>query len=93
MNERLAEEAARAAANQLTLILAQRSAQSAIDHFQPSQFITGVTMSNFAYDEAGGHVTVTTTMDVKLPISWATLGKVTLRAEATQPIVASPAPM
>jgi Flp pilus assembly protein TadG len=92
-NERLAEEAARSAANQLTLMLGQQSAQAAIDHFQCSQFITAVSMQNFAYDEAGGHVSVTTQMDVKLPVSWATLGKVSLCAQATQPIVASPAPM
>lgn len=92
-NEHLAQDAARAAANQLTSMLALEAAKSAIKDVPTSSFITTVSIQNLVYDEALGQVTVSTEMDVKLPISLSFMGKTTFHADASQPIVATPAPI
>jgi len=93
MNEHLAEDAARAAANQLTSLLAMQAAKMPVDDFPKTAFITKVSIQQVDYDPAAGQVTVTTEMEVNLPISWSSFGKVTLHANSTQPIVATPAPI
>jgi len=91
-NKEIAENAARAAANQLGLAKAMQAAIGAINKAPKSANITDVTLLDLNYDVSAGNVSVTTQVDVQLPVSVPGVGKINLRYTATQPIVAIPAP-
>lgn len=91
-NKEIAENAARAAANQLGVAKAMQAAIGAINKAPKSSNITDITLLDLNYDVFAGNVSVTTEVDVQLPVSFPGVGKINLRCTATQPIVAIPAP-
>jgi Flp pilus assembly protein TadG len=92
LNERLAEDAARAAGNQSTEQDARAAAQTAISSYQITSPISAVTLTNVNFDPGNAQVQVISQMIVNLPVPITTLDKVTLNADAVQPIVSIPAP-
>src|SRR6516164_7671321 len=91
-NKEIAENAARAASNQLGVAKAMQAAIGAINKAPKSANITDVTLLDLNYDVSAGNVSVTPQVDVQLPVSVPGVGKINLRYTATQPIVAIPAP-
>jgi Flp pilus assembly protein TadG len=91
-NEQVAEMAARAAATQFSQDKAENAAKEAIAQVQPSPVIVSVTMENLTYDPVQGNVSVSTIMDVRLPIPFPFFSQVNCRASSVQPIVSIPAP-
>jgi Flp pilus assembly protein TadG len=91
-NRQIAENAARAAANQLGLSRATQAAIGAINKTPKSGTITNITILDLNYDVGTGKVSVTTEVDVQLPVTFPGAGKINLRSTAVQPIVAIPAP-
>lgn len=91
-NRQIAENAARAAANQLGLSRATQAAIGAVNKTPKSGTITNITILDLNYDVGTGKVSVTTEIDVQLPITFPGVGKINLRCTAVQPIVAIPAP-
>jgi len=90
-NRQIAENAARAAANQLGLSRATQAAIGAINKTPKSGTITNITILDLNYDVGSGKVSVTTEIDVQLPVTFPGVGKINLRYTAVQPIVAIPA--
>lgn len=91
-NRQIAENAARAAANQLGLSRATQAAIGAVNKTPKSGTITNITILDLNYDVGTGKVSVTTEIDVQLPVTFPGVGKINLRSTAVQPIVAIPAP-
>jgi len=91
-NEQIAEMAARAAATQSTQDTAENAAKDALSRVQTGPIIASVTLVNFTYDTGLGNVTVSTDMDVHLPIPFPFFNQVNCRASSVQPIVSTPAP-
>jgi Flp pilus assembly protein TadG len=92
LNERLAEDAARAAGNQSNEQDARAAAQTAISSYQINSPISGVTLTNVNFDPGNAQVQVISQMIVNLPVPIVAMDKVTLNADAVQPIVSIPAP-
>lgn len=92
-NERLAENAARAAANHATNLSAQQAAQQAVDTFNQSAGGNSVSLANFSYDDDNGQISLITKMEIKLPAPFASWSKATVSAHSVVPIVATPAPI
>jgi Flp pilus assembly protein TadG len=93
LNEHLADSAARAAANQIDSEQARKTAQDIVDAFNIAPPINDVNLETISYDLAKEQVTVITSVNVNLPVPFGTNNHVLLRANAAQPIVATPAPM
>jgi Flp pilus assembly protein TadG len=93
IQERVVEDAARAAGNQVDQNSASQAAKNSIDSFKPQSLILSITMENCNYNSASGQVAVTTVMNVKLPIPCGDFNIITLRADSLEPIVAMPAPL
>ena len=91
-NERLAENAARSAANHATNLSAKQAAQQAVDTFNQSAGSNSVSLANFSYDD-NGQISLVTQMEVKLPVPLASWKKATVSARSVVPILAYPAPM
>jgi Flp pilus assembly protein TadG len=91
-NKEIAENAARAASNQLGMGKAIQAAIGAINKAPKSATITNITLLDCNYNVGSGKVSVTTEIDVQLPVSFPGVGKINLRSTAIQPIVALPAP-
>jgi len=92
-NERLAENAARAAANHLTSLSAQQAAQQAVDNFNQSAGTNNISLTNFSYDLSNEQIILTTQMEVTLPVPLASWKTMTIQAQSIVPIVAIPAPI
>jgi hypothetical protein len=92
LNERLAEDAARAAGNMGDQFNAQAAAEAAISSYQVVSPIAGVEVTSVGFDVTTSQVQVVTHMTVNLPVPVGTIDKVTLNADAVQPIVSIPAP-
>ena len=92
-NEQFAESLARVAASQRNQKSAQRAAEDAAQNFQRNSAIIDVTVEQVQHDLGSGQVTVTTSMQFKLPIPMPGYSIITLKANAIQPIVALPAPL
>ena len=92
-NERVAENAARAAANRPTALAAQQAAQQAVDDFNQANGKDSVSLANFTYDDDNGQVVLITQMEVKLPVPLASWSKTIVSARSILPIVALPAPI
>jgi Flp pilus assembly protein TadG len=91
-NEQLAEMAARAAATQFSQQGAQDAAQDAVQHFQTTSVMSSVSLDQVKFDQNAGTVTVSTLMDVKMPVPFPYFNQVNCRASSLQPIVSTPAP-
>ncbi len=92
-NERLAENAARAAANHLTLLSAKQAAQQAVDNFNQSTGNNGTRLADFSYDQgSSGQVALTIRMEVILPVPFGSWKTMIIQAQSIVPIVAIPAP-
>jgi hypothetical protein len=92
INEHLAEDAARAAANEISIEDAKAAAQTAIKSAAINPPIIEVQITDFKYDPTLLQVQVVTSLTTGLPVPFASLQTVTLRADAVEPIVAIPAP-
>ncbi|MBS1999337.1 MAG: hypothetical protein JSS86_23585, partial [Cyanobacteria bacterium SZAS LIN-2] len=90
-NEQIAEQAARAAACQRSDKGAQKAAEESVEQTPLSNIITSITVDPVKYDAVKGEVTVSTNMQVKMPIPLPFLSQFDLHAAAMQPIVAFPA--
>ena len=90
-NEQVAEQAARAAACQRSVNGAQKAAEESVEQTQTSNIITQVSLDTVNYDPTMGQVTVSTVMQVRMPVPLPFLTTFDLKATEMQPIVAFPA--
>lgn len=91
-NEQWAEIAARAASTRSSQGAARKAAEEALMDCERNSIIKDVVVKNLTFDLATGHVTVSTEMDVKLPVPIPGFTQVTCSATSIQPIVSTPAP-
>src|SRR5579871_538903 len=90
-NEKLADNAARAAANHADIASAQQAAQEAIDDFQQSSHYGKVGLTNFDYDPANtGQISLTTQLDTNLPVCFGSWKTISINAKGVQPIIGIP---
>lgn len=88
INDHLAKDAARAAANQEQVATAKEAANKAVKGLNKSSIIPSVEMTSFDYKN---EVTVQTKMVVKFPAPLPGWESTTLVAKAVEPVVAAPA--
>jgi hypothetical protein len=93
INNRLVEDAARAAANQLGSNNAESAARQTVDGFQFQLPVTSVSMIDFNYNVNSQQVMVGTNLTLNMPVPIMNWSTVTLHATAVEPIVAIPAPL
>ncbi|MBX9691940.1 MAG: hypothetical protein K2Z81_06110 [Cyanobacteria bacterium] len=92
-NEEWAESAARIAGRQRDESKATKAAESTIEEFETSNTILSIQVVDVQFDLKAAKVTVTTDMEVRVPIPIPFLPPtVHFRAMAIQPIVSIPAP-
>jgi Flp pilus assembly protein TadG len=84
LNDTLARQAARAAANEQSQTLAQDAADKAAEPFTPSQ-LTTFSVDNVAYTTDS--VSVKTSVQITVPFQFPFLSGETLVAQATMPVV------
>ena len=90
-NEKLADNAARAAANHPDNISAQVAAQDAIADFQQTANYGTITLIDFDYNNgSNGQVSLVTQLNIKLPVAFGSWQSVIVRAKGVQPIVGIP---
>lgn len=93
-NEQLAEAAARAASTQHNELKAKDAAKETINSIlAESNIVQSARVESVEYNPGTGQVTVTTLMDVKLPVPIPGFSDVQCRASSVQPIVSTPAPI
>jgi len=91
-NEQWAEIAARAAATRMDKASATKAAEEALKDCERNSIVKDVTLQGMEFDLVTGHVTVSTAMEVKLPVPIPGFSQVTCTASSVQPIVSTPAP-
>jgi hypothetical protein len=91
-NEQLAELGARAAATQFDEPSARKAVDDVLQHFQATSVMTSVAIDDVKFDPVLGTCTVSTLMDVHLPVPFPFFNQVPCRASSLQPIVSTPAP-
>ncbi len=88
MNDTAAKNAARAAANQPDGGAAFSAAQKALATFQASTLVKSIKLNDFDYPAGGnGSVSLTTVMEVKLPVPIPGFAGYTFTAKDVEPIV------
>ncbi len=92
-NEQWAELAARAAASQANALNAKQAAEHALERCKLTALIKSVNIDKVNYDLGKGQVSVSTTMEVLMPVPMPFFGSIECHATAIQPIVATPAPI
>lgn len=90
-NEQWAETAARAAALRIDKASATKAATDALSDCESNSIVQSIQITNMDFNPASGHVTVSTAMDVKLPVPIPGFSTATCTATSIQPIVATPA--
>lgn len=91
-NEQLAESAARAASTQRSATKAKDAAVETVENvFQETNVAQSALVESVDYNPAAGQVTVTTLMNVKLPVPIPGFAETVCRASSAQPIVSIPA--
>lgn len=90
-NEQWAETAARAAALRVDKASATKAATEALTDCERNTIVQNIQLTNLDFNLGTGHVTVSTAMDVKLPVPIPGFSAVTCTATSIQPIVATPA--
>jgi Flp pilus assembly protein TadG len=88
LNDHLAKDAARAAANQLDETRAKEAALKTVKMFPLSSLVTSVDLKCIYKD---GSVSTTVTMDARVPAPFPGLGSKKLIAASFQPVVGTPA--
>jgi Flp pilus assembly protein TadG len=91
-NEQLAETACRAAATKDSQRSALDAAQDACNHVSTGAIIQSADLQQVLFDPSSGFVTVTTSMQVKMPVPLPLFNNCNVQANAIQPIVSTPAP-
>lgn len=91
-NEQLAETACRAAATKDSQRSALDAAQDACNHVVTNNIIQSADLQQVNFDPSSGFVTVTTSMQVKMPVPFPFFTSPSVQAAAIQPIVSTPAP-
>ena len=87
-NERLADNAARVAANYADPADSKKAAQRAIDDFQQTANYGKVTLSTFDYNNLNnGEIVLVIQMDVTIPVALGSWHNMTINAQSVQPIV------
>lgn len=93
-NEQWAEVASKAASRRGNEQAALKAAQNAVEQCPVDNVVMSVQVADVNFDMARGRVTVDTVMEVKLPIPVPFMPpEVTFRANSTQPIVSTRAPI
>lgn len=93
-NERLADSAARAAANHADNSSAKKAALLTIEDFQQRSSYGKTSLADFEFNTANNEqVILITQMVVKLPVSFGEWKNMTISAKGVQPIVGIPAPI
>ncbi len=90
-NEQWAETAARAAGSCSCESMASTMAKKSLSRFKPTNIISSVEMDKVKFDEVNGQVTVSTVMQVNMPIPMPLMNRFECRASAIQPLLATPA--
>lgn len=90
-NEQWAETAARAAGSCTCESMASNMAKKSLTRFKPTNIISSVEMDKVKFDEVNGQVTVSTVMQVNMPIPMPLMNRFECRASAIQPLLATPA--
>jgi Flp pilus assembly protein TadG len=91
VNDHIARDAARAAANQLDESTAKAAAMKTINMFKTNTRISKVNLVSFNYQD--GAVQIQTSMEAKVPAPVIGFSGKTLVAQSFQPIVGQPAPL
>ncbi len=93
MNDHLAKDAARAAANQQDAVHARLAAQKTIDNFLNSPVVRKVELKpgNVNFDGVNGQVAVELSMSVALPVPFPGFDSAKFTARSIEPIVGTPA--
>lgn len=89
-NDHLAKNAARAAANQKTPEAAKTAAQQAVARLQTSPIIVAIKLDDVNY-KSKDQVSVKTHIEVKLPAPFPGFAERQFIAQATEPVVGTPA--
>jgi len=88
MNDTAAKNAARAAANQSTGAAAYDAANLTLNTFHASTLVKSIAINDFNYPAQGvGSVSLTTVMEVKLPVPFPGFAGYTFTAKDVEPIV------
>jgi hypothetical protein len=90
-NQELAHNVARAAANKTTADKAEESAKLYVQDFEKSKLVQSVKLTEFDFDIPAKLVTVTTTMEVGMPVPLPWTSTVRFSAHWAEPIVSFPA--
>lgn len=91
-NEQWAELAARAAAGMHSEQGAIKAAEDAISDCEITPVVLALQIDELKFDVRAQQVSVSTAMEVKMPIPFPWLSQVTCHANSVQPIVSTPAP-
>lgn len=89
VNEHVAKDAARAAANQPSASLAQQAATERVSAFTPSAMIVKLNLEGVSYSSQS--VSVTTKANINMPAPFPFFSSTQLAAQATVPVVGVPA--
>lgn len=87
VNDAVAKNAARAAANQPDQTNAQQAALNVVGNVKKSSIITNVSLNPINYSPKHDAVTVQTKMEVALPVQIVGMQHLTFVAQSVQPIV------
>jgi len=90
-NEQWAETAARAAGSCTCENMGSTMAKKSLTRFVPTNIISSIEMEKIKFDEQAGQVTVSTVMQVNMPIPMPLMNRFECRASAIQPLLATPA--
>ena len=90
-NEEFAEQLARLCSTVPNQANALRACQDVIRQYQLPPGVTDLNMYNLKFDVGKQEVSLTTAMDIKMPIPFPGYSQVTVTANAAQPIVSIPA--
>jgi Flp pilus assembly protein TadG len=92
VNEEFAEQLARLCSTVQSKSNAIKACQDVLSIYQKPSNVASVNLDNLEFDVGLQEVTITTTMDVLLPIPFPGYSHQPLTAKAMQPIVSFPAP-
>ena len=85
-NEKLADTAARAAANYATNRSALKAAERVIEDFQTHSTYGKITLTSFDFNTGGnGQVSLVTEIDLKLPVAFGSWRSMMINAKGLQP--------
>jgi Flp pilus assembly protein TadG len=89
VNDHLAKDAARAAANQQSQAFAQQAAQKTVSGVAKSGIIYDIQLTDVSFNQ--DQVSVKTAIDVRLPVQFPGFATTHFVAQAVEPVVGTPA--